>query len=85
VPLVLLSAKTLLRGTYVTLVLLSCSLSPILDHVYPYVVAESTHFSQEFGYGVCEVHRRYLKELLISAINIYYIINKLIILVPNIH
>jgi hypothetical protein len=42
-------------------------------------------FWYEFCYGVFSLTRRYLSFTLISAINFYYVINKLIILVPVLH
>jgi hypothetical protein len=40
---------------------------------------------KEFCYGVSVVSERYLRFSLISAIDFYYVINKLIILVPDPH
>jgi hypothetical protein len=39
----------------------------------------------EFCYGVSGVTERYLRSRLISAVDFYYVINKLIILVPDPH
>jgi hypothetical protein len=50
---------------------------------------ESSHvircYFVEFRYGVSGVPERYLRFLLISAVDFYYVINKLIILVPDPH
>jgi dolichyl-phosphate-mannose--protein O-mannosyl transferase len=48
-------------------------------HIYIYI------YIYDFCYGVSEVPDKYLRFPLISTINFYYIINKLIILVPDPH
>jgi hypothetical protein len=56
-------------------------------HVTNWLVNSST-CKNEFCYGVSGVPERYLevpKFPLISAIDFYYVINKLIILVPDSH
>jgi hypothetical protein len=39
----------------------------------------------EFCYGVSKVPQSYIRYHLILIINFYYVINKLIILVPDLH
>jgi hypothetical protein len=41
--------------------------------------------NREFCYGIFEVPQRYLIFSLISVVNFYYIINKLIILILTLH
>jgi hypothetical protein len=43
------------------------------------------HNNKEFCYSVSEVSERYLRFFLILAVDFYYVINKLIILVPDLH
>jgi hypothetical protein len=64
-----------------------CSQMARLDYSIPseLKLLEFILFFFEFCYGVSEVPQRYQSFSLISIINFYYIINKLIILVSSSH
>jgi hypothetical protein len=49
------------------------------------LTANTASIKKEFRYDVSGVTKRYLRFYLISAVDFYYVINKLIILVPDPH
>jgi hypothetical protein len=56
-----------------------------MSNTLQFKVLNPGYIEQEFCYGISEVPERYIRFLLISVINFYYVINKLIILVHDSH